>query len=119
MTDRCTIERPTGPIATDRTTGAVTVEYETLVTDYPTRLRSFEAFERVSDIGGHRTTEQRPAVRFPVSDAYTPRPGDRVTITKSDNPALAVDPPRVFLVADAPQNTHATAYRVYVDEVTS
>lgn len=120
MTDRCTIERPTGAFSDpDPDSGAVTALYTPLMADYPMRLRSFESYERRGEVGGHEATIQRTAARFPVSGAYIPRPGDRVTITSSRSPAFAVTPNRVFLIADAPQNTHATAYRVYVDEVTA
>jgi len=118
MKDRCTIERPTGAASTvDPETSDITVPKQTLVTEYPCRFRSYEPFESSPEVASKTTTVQRTAMRFPVSDDYLPKVGDIVTVTASPDPSLAAGS-RVFRVADIPQNSLSTAFRVYVDEVT-
>lgn len=117
MTDRATISRPdtSGPVLDDET-GDLTPAGTVLVTDYPCRVRSYEPFESTPEVGGQTITVQRTAGRFPVSTAYSPQPGDVVTMTASQHdPSL---PDRIFRVASRPQNSISTAYRVYLEEIT-
>lgn len=118
MDDRATIVRPSGPPgAPDPVTGVVTTPTTPLVTAYPCRLRSFEPFEAKAEVGAQQVTTQRTALRLPVSVTYIPEPGDIVTITVSRHDPSIVG--RIFRVANKPTNSLSTAFRVYVDEVTS
>ncbi len=121
MTERATITRPTGakPV-TDPATGKVTTPMDTIVEDYPCRLRSHEPFETRAEIGGRTVIVERTALRVAASAAYVPREGDVVQITASAfDPSIVTDPPRIFRVANIPQHTGPTQFRVPVDEVRS
>lgn len=115
MQDRVTVKRVTGEGEPDDAYQP-TMEYETVVSDYPCRFRSFEPFETTVEIGGKTTTRQRPALRFPVSTAYIPEVGDIVTLDSSQNPALAAEG-RKWRIATRPDNSLSSAFRVYADEV--
>lgn len=119
MTDRCTITRPTGKMTAGTGSAPDTPETTTLVTNYPIRLRPYEAYEVTTEVAGATVTHQRTPARLPVETTYIPRVGDIITITASKNPALATTPPRVFRVATIPQDSEPTQYRPHLDEVTS
>lgn len=119
MTDRCTITRPTGKMTAGTGSAPDTPEVQQIVTNYPVRLRPYEAYEVTTEVAGATITHQRTPARLPNDTAYLPRVGDILTITSSRNPALVTTPPRQFRIATIPQDSDPTQFRPHLDEVTS
>ena len=114
---RCTVSvsRPTGRTVTDPETFKDTQEV-TPVWSGRGKVQSYEAHEQNSDVAGSQVTVVRTRVDVPVG-AFTARPDDVVRVVASpDDPLLEG---RVYRVAGvAPYKSMATAYRIFVDEVT-
>lgn len=80
------------------------------------KLQSYEGYEGNPVVGQKVETVQRMSLHFPVG-SFVMAVGDLATVTGSTD-ALMVG--RVFrLVQVAPYKEHATAYRVFVEEVTA
>lgn len=79
------------------------------------KLTSYEAHESSSMSGGRVITTQRMSLHVPVG-SYEAQVGDLATVTESTDPLLVGRTVRV--TQQAPYKEHATAYRVFVDEVT-
>ena len=78
------------------------------------KLQSYEGQESRPTVESASVSVQRLSIHFPVG-AFVPLPGDVATCTASSDPALVG---RVFRIVQAwPVKEHATAYRVFVDEV--
>ncbi|HCS2945811.1 TPA: hypothetical protein OQU49_004425, partial [Shigella flexneri] len=79
------------------------------------KLQSYEGYEAEPESGGARVTVQRMSLHLPVG-AFAMVPGDVATVTASTDGLLIG---RAFrLTQVAPYKEHATAYRVFVEEVT-
>lgn len=79
------------------------------------KLTSYEAHESSSLSGGRVITTQRMTLHVPVG-SYEAQVGDLATVTESTDPLLVGR--QVRITQQAPYKEHATAYRVFVDEVT-
>ena len=111
MTDRCVIRRLTGELTTDPVTFEPVPVYETVYTGR-CKMQTFEGHETTVDVATGSQVVQRSSVHLPVG-AYKTRPGDVVTITEARDPLLVGESFRI--VQEYPVKTHATAYRVFVD----
>lgn len=117
MTDQCVVRRSTGT-ATSPTTFAVTPTLATVYGPAKFKLASDNAFEQDRESGSATMTLSRVRCDFPFGSGPF-LPGDVVTLTAVDS--TAGDPNLVGrhfrLTIPAPQKTHATAYRVYAEEL--
>lgn len=78
------------------------------------KLQTYEGHERTVSSGPSTMVEQRSSIHFPVG-AFLSKPGDLATCESSRDPLLVG---RQFrLTQSYPVKEHATAYRVFVDEV--
>lgn len=109
------IERPTGETVTDPDTFRAVQAVELLWRGRG-KVQSYEAYEQTRDVGGSDVTLVRVRVDIPVG-ACTVQPDDSITVEACmDDPALVG---RVYRVAGvAPYKSMATAYRIFVEEVT-
>lgn len=113
MTTQVTIRRITG-VTTDPLTG-VDVPTAEVVYEGRGKLQTFEGYEREAESAGQSVTVQRMSLHLPVG-AYRPAVGDVAVVTGSTDELLVG---REFrLVQVAPFKEHATAYRIFVEEVT-
>ena len=78
------------------------------------KLQTYEGHEVALPAGPSTVVQQRMALHLPAH-AVRPLPGDIATCLASTDP-LMVDK-RVRVVQAAPFKEHATAYRVFVDEL--
>ena len=114
MLDTCTATRPGAP-STDGTTGAVTTSSTSLYSGRCKVQASGNSAQAV-EAAGRTATVERLEVHVPVG-AFTPRPGDVVTITAAANDSALVG--RVYRVTAANIKSLASAYRLPVEEVTA
>ena len=113
MTDQIVVRRKTGDTYTDPDTFEVIPVYE-VVYQGQAKIQTYEGFETNSETAGASVTVQRSQVHFPVGAADV-HIGDVVTIIAGSSDPLLVG--RSYRVAQhAPVKTHATAYRVFIDE---
>jgi len=118
MTDRCVIRRPVGE-ETDPVTFEVRPVYETVygpdIEPYRGRckLQTYEAHEATPVVVGATQVVQRSRIDLPVG-AYRTAPGDVSVMVEADDPLLVGKAFR--LVQEYPVKSHATAYRVFVDD---
>ena len=111
MTSTFTITR-----ATDETT---TVDYRTVpvretIYHGRGRLQTYEGYESQRSAGPATVVRQRMSLHLPVGSVRT-RPGDLAVCVHSTDPNLIG---RRYMLSQAyPVKDHATAYRVFVDEL--
>lgn len=111
MTAQCVVRRPIGePVNNPDFT--VSRSYE-VVYNGKAKPTTYEGHETTVVAGESSHVVQRSTVHFPVG-AFSPIPGDIVTITYSRDALLIGRSFRV--VQQYPVKEHATAYRVFVDE---
>lgn len=111
MTDTVAIRRPGGE--PDPLTG---VAPGVLVYEGRAKLQTFEPHEQDRVAGGAHLTIQRSRIDLPVGD-YRSQQGDVAEFTASTDPNVTGR--RFRIVQEWPAKTHATAYRIAVDEVTT
>lgn len=111
MTDTCTAKRVTGS-TTDPLTGVETPTYTPLYTGR-CKVQSADPQEANPVAGGATYTVQRYTVHVPVG-AFAVAIGDVFTITAASLDALLVG--RTYRVVALLHKTHATAYRLAVEE---
>lgn len=111
MTDTCVIRRATGEMV-ENPDFTVSPAYETVYTG-KCRAQTYEGHETTLTAAEGTNVVQRSTVQLPVGE-YSPRPGDIVTFTSSHDPLLVGRHFRI--VQRYPVKSHATAYRVFVDE---
>jgi len=112
MTDRCVIRRPTGETETDPDTLEVVPVYD-VVYDGVCKMQTYEAHEATPDVAGATQVVQRSTLHLPVG-SYRTAPGDVALMTAAVDPLLEGKAFR--LVQEYPVKSHATAYRVFVDD---
>jgi hypothetical protein len=112
MTDRCVIRRPTGETTTDPVTYEVTPVYE-VVYEGRCKYQTYQAYESSRESAGATVTTQRSTLHLPVGALRT-LPGDVVTCVASVDPLMVGSSARI--AQEAPSKSHATAYRVFIDE---
>lgn len=112
MLDQIGIRRPTGATVTDPVTLKVTRVYD-VIYEGKAKLQTYEGHEVTRDVVSATDVQQRSSVHFPVGALRT-KPGDVVTVLSSVDTLLVGRSYRI--VQDYPVKTHATAYRVFVDE---
>ena len=78
------------------------------------KLQTYEGHEVALPAGGATVVQQRMSLHLPVH-AFRPLPGDVATCLASSDPLMVGK--RVRVVQAAPFKEHATAYRVFVDEL--
>lgn len=78
------------------------------------KLQTYEGHEVALPAGGATVVQQRMSLHLPVH-AFRPLPGDIATCLASTDPLMVGK--RVRVVQAAPFKEHATAYRVFVDEL--
>ncbi|MDY5404396.1 MULTISPECIES: DUF6093 family protein [Trueperella] len=115
MRARVLISRPTGETEFDEATFKQVSQVET-VYEGVGKVQSYEAYEANPVTAGARATSIRVRVDIPVGVARV-QPGDRVEVLENlDDPLLVGRVYRVGVVG--PYKSTATAYRIFVDEVT-
>lgn len=113
MTDECVVRRPSGS-TTDPSTFEVVPTFAVVHGPARFKVASDNAFEQERESGASTVTISRARCDFPVRSGPF-LPGDVVTVIASTEAGLAG---RHFrLTVPAPHKTHATAYRVYVEEL--
>ena len=114
LPDACVISRP-GPLVEDMETGKVT-QQRTPVYDGACKVTSSLADEmtRGSQRLGKSFNAEKLTLQIPVGAAPV-RVGDRVEVTKSENPAL---PGRVFRIVTIATESWAIAAKYTVEEIT-
>lgn len=119
MTDRCVVRRPTGKTVTDPETLAVSREFEVVYDPAAEphrgrcKFQTYQAYENSRESAGATVTTQRSTLHFPVG-AFHALPGDLVTCIEAVDAFMVGSSARI--AAEAPSKSHATAYRVFVDE---
>lgn len=78
------------------------------------KLQTYEGHERSAKVGESTAVEQRMTLHIPVGSART-MPGDLATCEASTDPLLVGR--RFRITQEYPVKEHATAYRVFVDEL--
>lgn len=78
------------------------------------KLQTYEGHEVALPAGPSTVVQQRMSLHLPVG-AFRPLPGDVATCLTSTDPLMVGK--RVRVVQAAPFKEHATAYRVFVDEL--
>ncbi len=114
MLDTCTAVRPGAP-STHATTGAVTTSSTALYSGV-CKVQAGGLSSSAPEVAGRTATVERLEVHVPVG-AWSPRPGDVVTITAAASDSNLVG--RVYRVTAAGVKSLATAYRLPVEEVTA
>lgn len=108
------IERPTGNLATDPTTGKVTPSYVVVSTGHPARIRvPGLAYESTSDVATADIVKARVIVRVPYNAGI--RPGDRMTVLSDpDNPqTVGVR----YVVESTDRESQGTSLRCHVTDI--
>lgn len=119
MTDQCVIRRPTGELATDPDTFEVTPVYDTVYDPAAEphkgrcKMQTYEGHETQRESAGATVTVQRSRIDLPVS-SYRTQPGDVATLLRARDPLLVGKSFRI--VQEYPVKSHASAYRVFVDD---
>ncbi|MGJ9505391.1 DUF6093 family protein [Actinotignum schaalii] len=112
MTDQVRVTRFTGEVTVY---GLEARRESTLIYEGRGKLQSYEGYEQDRVVAGASLTITRTRLDIPVGD-WGLQPGDQVVVLKSVDPGLIGKEYRVASLA--PFKTHATAYRVFVDEET-
>ena len=111
MTATWRIERETGEVTEQ---GYKLVPVREVVYLGPGKLQTYEGYERTAAIGPSSAVEQRMTLHLPWGSLRV-KPGDLATCVASLDPLLIG---RAFRVTqEYPVKEHATAYRVFVDEL--
>lgn len=119
MTDQCVIRRPTGEVVTDPVTLEPIPTYVVVYDpdDDPHRgkckLQTYEGHEAARQIAGAAQVVQRSSIHLPAG-AYITQPGDIATMLAARDSLLIGKSFR--MVQEYPVKSHATAYRVFVDD---
>ena len=111
MTARVVVTRRDGDMVDPVTGEAPTA----VVYEGKGKVTSYEAHESSSLSGARVITTQRMSLHVPVG-AFEAQVGDLAMVTASRDPLLVGRQMRI--TQQAPYKEHATAYRVFVDEVT-
>ena len=85
-----------------------------VVHEGPAKLQTYEGHEVALPAGESTVVQQRMSLHLPVH-SFRPLPGDLATCLASTDPLMVGKQVRV--VQAAPFKEHATAYRVFVDEL--
>ena len=113
MSTTVSVHRFTGETTMDEL-GVETALFD-VVYEGKAKIASYEAYESTPDVAGFPRVVVRSRCDFPVG-SFAAEAGDEVhVVTDSDDPLLAGNVLR--LAAPAPFKSHATAYRVPVEEV--
>ena len=113
MSTTVSVRRYTGETTMDEL-GVETALFD-VVYEGKAKIASYEAYESTPDVAGFPRVVVRSRCDFPVG-SFAAEAGDEVhVVTDSDDPLLAGKVLR--LAAPAPFKSHATAYRVPVEEV--
>ena len=111
MLDTCTVRRKSGETVAE-VTFEVTPTYDTIYTGR-VKMQTYEGHEVEREAAGQLVVQQRSSAHFPVGALHVV-PGDVVTVTASLDPLMVGRSWRI--TQEYPVKTHATAYRVFVDE---
>jgi hypothetical protein len=119
MTDRCKVERPTGPGTLDPATNKLTRNAELVYPlegeDGRCEVKQAEGQATHPNSGEYRFTLQGSVVKLPIG-AGPVKVNDVITMTHAEfNPALAG---AVYRVVELSKQSAASAQRVRVEEVT-
>ena len=113
MSTTVSVRRYTGETTMDDL-GVETALFD-VVYEGKAKIASYEAYESTPDVAGFPRVVVRSRCDFPVG-SFAAEAGDEVhVVADSDDPLLAGNVLR--LAAPAPFKSHATAYRVPVEEV--
>lgn len=113
MTDRCTVERPTGEYETDPETGQDEPVMEQVYTGV-CKLNSTPSTGEHYDSGEHYYLVERPRLHLPHDAPVQSQ--DQAIITGTETGNVSVDIP--FRLADLNRGTHRTSQRWNVEAVT-
>ena len=91
-----------------------TIPAREVVHEGKAKLQTYEGHEVALPAGPSTVVQQRMSLHLPVH-AVRPLPGDIATCLASTDPLMVGK--RVRVVQAAPFKEHATAYRVFVDEL--
>src|SRR5690606_22713381 len=109
---RWVIRRLTAAVATAPDTFEVRPVYET-VYDGRCKMQTYEAHEATPVVVGATQVVQRASLHIPVG-SYRTAPGDVAVIVEARDPLLVGKAFR--LVQEYPVKSHATSYRIFVDD---
>ena len=91
-----------------------TIPTREVVHEGKAKLQTYEGHEVALPAGGATVVQQRMSLHLPVH-VFRPLPGDVATCLASTDPLMVGK--RVRVVQAAPFKEHASAYRVFVDEL--
>lgn len=111
MTTIVRIERQTGET---EQVGYEVIPVRKVVYEGPAKLQTYEGHERTAQVGASSAVEQRMTLHLPHGALQT-KPGDLATCLSSTDSLLIGR--RFRITQEYPVKEHATAYRVFVDEL--